>query len=118
MARRKKSYTGERLTAGLHSKCTPSERRRVDAAALTRGVSLSDYVRRAVLRRPIDARPAAGARRTNPDAAALWREAHALGVNLNQIAHKLHTFDRLDDVPELRELCREIKAVFARIMAL
>jgi Bacterial mobilisation protein (MobC) len=117
VARHKRSFTGERLTAGLHVKCTPSERRRLDAAAVKRGMSLSDYARRAVFRRPIEPARAAAAPHY-PEAVALWEQVRALGVNMNQIAHHLNATGELDDVPALRALCREIKAVFARIMAL
>jgi hypothetical protein len=40
VVRRKKSYTGERLTAGLHLKCTPTERHKIEAAAAKRGMRL------------------------------------------------------------------------------
>lgn len=118
MARHKRAYTGERRTAGFRLQLTPTERRKIDAAAAKRGIRLSDYGRRALLRRPIERPQETGGMRRNPDAAALWEQVRALGVNMNQIAHMLNATARLDDVPELRELCREIKAVFARIMAL
>ena len=118
MARRKRTDTEERRTAGFRLQLTPTERRKVDAAAAKRGLRLSDYGRRALLRRPIDRPKDADGMRRNPDAAALWQQVHALGVNMNQIAYHLNATGRLDDVPELRELCGEIKAVFARIMKL
>lgn len=119
LARRKRTDTEERLTARLHFKVTPTERRKVHADAAKRGISLSDHARRRLLRRAVEhgAQDAGGMRR-NPEAAALCRQVLALGVNMNQIAHLANATGRLDDVPELRELCREIKAVFARIMTL
>jgi Mobilization protein NikA len=118
VARHKRAYTGEQRTAGLRLQLTPTERRKLDAAAAQRGVSLSDYARRAMLRRSKKAANDAGDVRRHPDAAALSDQVRALGVNMNQIAHHLNATGELDDVPELRELCREIKTVFARILAL
>ena len=117
MARHKRSYTGERLTAGLHVKCTPNERQRLDAAASARGVTLSDYTRRLVLRRAAD-HPVAGTGGRNPDAAALCEQVRRLGVNMNEIARHMNMTGQLRDVPELRDLCTEIKSVFARIIQL
>ena len=51
--------------------------------------------------------------RATPEAVALCEQVRALGVNKNQIAHHVNATGQLDDVPELRELYREIKAVFA-----
>jgi hypothetical protein len=116
MARYKQTFRGERLTSTFQAKCTPSERRKLDAAAEAHGMSLSDYARRAVLRRPVE--PPEGRMRRNPDAAALYEQVRALGVNMNQIAHHAHATGEIRDIPELRELCQEIKAVFARIVAL
>jgi len=119
VARRKRADTEERFTAGLHVKVTPTERGKLDAAAAKRGISLSDHARRRLLRRAVDhGVDDAGGLRRNPDAAALSKQVLALGVNMNQVAHELNATGRLRDVPTLEELCREIKAVFARIMAL
>jgi hypothetical protein len=119
MARHKRSYTGERLTAGVHVKCTPNERQRLDAAASERGVTLSDYTRRLLLRHAV-AHPGAdtGGAHRNPEAAALCEQVRRLGVNLNEIARYMNMTGQLRDVPELRDLCTEIKSVFARIIQL
>jgi hypothetical protein len=116
MARHKRAYTGERRTAALRLQLTPAERSHLDAAAEAHGMSLSDYARRAVFRRPVQ--PRKGRMRQNPDAVALWEQVRALGVNLNQIAHHAHATGEIRDIPELRELCQEIRAVFERIVAL
>ena len=118
MARHKQSYSEERHTAPILVHATPSERRKLQAAADRDGVSLSNFGHGLMLRRSAARSLTVAGTRRNPDAAALWEQVRLLGVNMNQVAQKLNTFDRLDDVPELRELCREIKAVFARIMAL
>lgn len=118
VARYKRADTGERRTAAFRLQLTPSERSRLDAAAAKRGLRLSDYGRRALLRRPIEPARDATTAPHYPEAVALWEQVRALGVNMNQIAHHMNATGALDDVPELRALCREIKAVFARIMAL
>jgi hypothetical protein len=116
MARYKQTYRGERLTSSFQAKCTPSERKKLDAAAGAHGMSLSDYARRVVLRRPVE--PPADRMRRNPEVAELYEQVRALGVNMNQLAHHAHATGEIRDIPELRELCEEIRTVFARIIAL
>jgi hypothetical protein len=119
VARRKRTDTAERLTAGVHVKVTPTERQKLDAAAVRRGISLSDHTRRRLLRRGLDhGVKTAGSIRRNAEAAALFEQVRRLGVNMNQVAHELNATGRLRDHPALEHLCDEIKAVFARIMAL
>jgi hypothetical protein len=117
VARHKRVYAGERRTAALRLQLTPAERGQLDAAAAEHGISLSDYARRTVFRRPIESRNGSGIRR-NPEAAELCEQVRALGVNMNQIAHHLNATGKIRDIPEFAELCREIKVVFARIISL
>ena len=121
MARHKRSYTGERRSAGLHIKCTPSELAELDAAAAQQGANRSDFTRELVFRRLAAPGLVAGTRR-NPEAAAIKRELNAaanqnsaMGNLMNQIARHLNTTEELGGFAiELREAL----AVYERVAEL
>jgi hypothetical protein len=109
MARRKKNYAGERHTAGLHVKCTPSQRAELEAAAERQGANLSDLTRELLFRRLGLPGIVAGTQR-NPERDALFTALRAAAVehaangnNINQIARHLNTTGELGNWPDLRE---------------
>ena len=112
MARHKRSYAGERRTAGLRVQLTPGERSELGAAATQQGAqNLSTYAREMLFRRSA---AIVAATRRNPEAAALIRELNAaarqlngIGNNLNQIARELNTSGDLRDWRELRDALKD-----------
>jgi hypothetical protein len=112
MARRKRAYAGEQLTARIGVKMTPSERRDLEEAAKGQGApNLSSYARELLFSRS----PAVvAAARHNPNAPGLMRELRIAGQavvnsgnNLNQIARHLNMTGDLRDWRELREALAE-----------
>lgn len=108
MARHKKNYAGERRSARLNLKCTPSELAEIDAAAEQQGASRSDFARELIFRRLGIPAIVAGTRR-DPAAAriidamrAAALEHSANGNNLNQIARHLNTTGDLANWADLR----------------
>jgi Mobilization protein NikA len=108
MARLERSYAGEKRTALIAVKLTPTERSELEAAAAGQGAAnLSIYARELLFRRSA---AVVAATRRNPEARALMqelsaasRELNAAGNNLNQIARHLNTTGDLPDWAELRE---------------
>jgi uncharacterized protein (DUF1778 family) len=129
MGRYDSTYAGERRTAFLGVKLTPSERDELDTAAATQGASASDFARELLFRR---AAAVVAATRRNPEAHALFsalvaagRELNAIGNNLNQIARHLNSSGDLRDWGELREALaiytkatERIIEAFERVLAL
>lgn len=78
-------------------------------AAQAAGLGLSDYVRAASLRGRGQVHPVVKARKktVDPGRELQWRR---VGVNLNQIAHRLNAQD-LPAPPELKEALTEIRAL-------
>jgi Bacterial mobilisation protein (MobC) len=108
MARHKKNYAGERRTAELHVKCTPSELAELDTAAEQQGATRSDFTREVIFRRLGSPAIVAGTRR-DPVAArtiqamrAAALEHSANGNNLNQIARQLNTTGEIANWADLR----------------
>jgi Bacterial mobilisation protein (MobC) len=87
MARRQAADRTERRTAGLTVQFTPTERRELSADAALSGASVAELIRERSLRRFGTAPVVAGVRR-DPEAKKLADEINALGINLNQIAHR------------------------------
>jgi hypothetical protein len=114
MARPRKS-ADDRASSAFQIRLTEAQRRQLEAKAAAGNISITELVRVAALDYKPPPRRMTPA---TPETVTLWREVHALGINMNQIAYHLNATGELDNVPELRELCREIRAVFARIMAL
>ena len=109
MARHKKNYAGERHTAGLHVKCTPSQKAELQAAAAQQGANVSDFMRELLFRRLGGPGIVAGTRR-DPNAMAIIEamraaafEHSANGNNLNQIARHLNSTGDLHNWADLRE---------------
>ena len=114
MARHKRSYVGEKRTAQLGVKVTPSERRELRQAAKQQGApNLSTYARELLFRRSA---AVVAATRRNPEASAIMRELRITGLalanpgnNLNQIARHLNTTGDLRDFRELRDTIEAVK---------
>jgi|SRR5271155_594205 len=112
MARHKRTYAGERRTAGLRVQLTPGERDELQDAAKQHGApNLSSYAREMLFRRSA---AVVAATRRNPEAAALMRDLqlatrqlNGAGNNLNQIARELNTTGDLRDWRELRDALRD-----------
>jgi len=117
MARYEQSYSGERRTAKVGVKLTPTERAELEAAAGKAGARLSEYVRELCLRRSAAAGIVAGTRR-NPEAKALMGELAAIGNNLNQLARHANVNGAMPEAGELRETITVLKSAMARVLAL
>jgi hypothetical protein len=117
MARHKRSYSGERCTVKRTVQLTPTHAAQLDAAAAAAGAPFGTFARELLVRRAATVGVVAGTRR-NPDASQLADQVRPLGINMNQIARHLNSTGELRDWRELTELLAEIKAVFARILAL
>jgi uncharacterized protein (DUF1778 family) len=131
MGRYDSTYAGERRTAFLGVKLTPSERDELDAAAFSQGATASDFARELLFRR---AAAVVAATRRNPEAAALMsalddlgNSLSANGNNLNQIARHLNTSGELRDTdPALlqfalerhMEVVEQVKLAVARVLDL
>ncbi len=109
MARRKKTYAGERFTVKRTLQLTPTMAAELDAAAERQGATWSDFARELMFRRLGMPGIVAGARR-NPDKKALFAalraaafEHSANGNNLNQIARHLNMTGELTNWADLRE---------------
>ena len=94
---------GERLPP---VRVTAAELAFVQEQAARAGLSLSEYCRRLVLRRKVSPR------RSEADEALLL-ELNRIGVNLNQIAHRLNAGGKIP--PLLSEALAEVRAVVARV---
>jgi hypothetical protein len=109
MARRKKSYAGERQTSFVGFWITPAQAAELDAVAEQQGASRSDFAREIIFRRLGTPGIVAGTRRDPATARIVqaMREAalehSANGNNLNQIARHLNTTGDLDNWADLRE---------------
>jgi Bacterial mobilisation protein (MobC) len=115
MARHKRTYAGEHLTALVGVKMTPSERRELEEAAKGQGApNLSTYARELLFRRST---AVVAATRRNPEAAAIMQELRVGGIaltnpgnNLNQIAKHWNTTGDLRDFRELRDAIEAVRA--------
>ena len=117
MARWKRDYAGERRTAYLGLKLTPSERDELDAAAATQGANPSDFAREMLFRRSA---AVVAATRRNPEASALRDELRAIGNNLNQIARHANISEglRAEDHDLLAFTLEQHKRATARLLDL
>lgn len=96
---RPKLDPAKKRSAQLHILLTPAERDRVKEWAASTHLSLSDYVRRRTLGKPIANRTDIAAR----------GELNRIGVNLNQIARAANEAGQV-------ELADEARAVFEEVM--
>ena len=115
MARHKRTYAGERLTALVGGQDNHSERRELEEAAKGQGApNLSTYARELLFRRSA---AVVAATQRNPEADGIMRELLACGNalanpgnNLNQIARHLNTTGDLRDWRELRDVIEAVRA--------
>lgn len=102
MARPRKE-ANELRTAAVRTYMTASERMRLEHAAAVRGISLSDYTRALLLKKPLQT--------TAPEASpldhALMQEIRRIGVNINQAVRRFHQTDRMP--PELPKAAATIE---------
>jgi uncharacterized protein (DUF1778 family) len=98
----------ERRESPVHLRLTQEERAAFEARARAHGLSLSDYLRRAALDRPMPAPVAEGR-----DLAALTAALLRLGVNLNQIARRMNA--GAGPPPHLAALTGEIAQLVERL---
>jgi len=117
MARYRRDYDGERRTECLRVQLTASERETLERGAERAGTTLSQYTRELCLRRIAAAEVVAGTRR-NPDARDLINQLVVVGNNLNQLARVSNTHRAAPQLDELKETTDQLKAVFARVLAL
>jgi uncharacterized protein (DUF1778 family) len=115
MARYDRTYAGERRTAALVVKLTPSERSELETAATGQGATLSTFTRELLFRR---AAAVVAATRRHPEAAALMRELNAIGNNLNQIARHLNSTGELRAYDDLPAVLDQHKRAIARVLDL
>lgn len=103
----------------LSFRCTDQEATRLKNAARRSHMSLSDFVRARVLKArksrnrdgiAVDPTEDTGAR-------ALAHQVHKVGVNLNQIARQMNTFQE-PPPPELSELLDQIRSYIRQAQAL
>ena len=115
MARYQQSYSGERRTALIAVKLTPSERAELEEAARNEGATVSEHARELMFRRAATV----AATRRNPEAKALADELRAIGINLNQLARHANTMGEIADrADELFEALTALKAATARVISL
>jgi hypothetical protein len=108
MGRRSPSDQAERRTAFVGFQVTPTERAELDERAASAGVKLSDYVRAAALGYRLNVR--------NPLTEKALFELGAIGNNLNQLARRVNTTERLDP-EELANALRLWREMVARLRA-
>jgi hypothetical protein len=115
MARTKRSYDGELLTATVCFQAKPSERQQLRAAAKLAATSVSDVIRAFCFGR---GQPTVAGTRRNPEAKALLAELKAIGNNLNQLARHANSVGALVEYRELDALIAILKAAMARVISL
>jgi hypothetical protein len=115
MARHRAGYSGERLTAALSLKMTPSERAELERRAALSGLHVSDYARRRVLGgaapKPMPGRDPRAVRK-------LAAEIAAVGNNLNQLARVANTTGKIRAERALEALMDQIADAMARVIEL
>jgi len=95
---RPKLDPAKKRSAQLHILLTPAERDRIKGWAASTNLSVSDYVRRRTLGRPIAQRVDIAAR----------GELNRIGVNLNQIARAANQAGQVELAAEAREAFEEV----------
>lgn len=117
MARYERGYTGEKQTEFIGLHVTPSLCAKLKADAEASGAaSFNAYLNELLENR--QPRRAVGMKR-NPDAAALIRELHAIGINYNQLAKYRHsTGERERQAGEADEVETLLKQAFRRVIEL
>jgi hypothetical protein len=117
MARPRRDYTGEKLTAFVGFQLTPSERAKLEAAAKEAGGTISQHARELCLRRSGETRTVAGTRR-HPVTHELVSELSAIGNNVNQLSKHCNTAETAPQLQELQETMGILKAALAKVLAL
>jgi hypothetical protein len=119
MARYERTYTGERRTAPLRLKLTPSEFADLETAAAETGApTLSQFARELLFRRLMGV-VAAGTRR-NPETKALRDAINAVGNNLNQLMRHGNSTGELgpERMAEVDLVLQTLKAAARRVTEL
>ena len=117
MARHKKAYAGEKLTAKVTFKLMPSERAALETGAAESGANLSQHTREVCLRGFGGAARVAGTRR-NPASREIVNELSAIGNNVNQLTKHCNTAETAPQLQELRETMGILKAALSKVLAL
>jgi hypothetical protein len=117
MARHKKAYAGEKLTAKVTFKLTPSERTALEEGAAESGANLSEHTREVCLRGFGGAARVAGTRR-NPASREIVNELSAIGNNVNQLTKHCNTAETAPQLQELRETMGILKAALSKVLGL
>ncbi len=113
MARHKKAYAGEKLTAKVTFKLMPSERAALETGAAESGANLSQHTREVCLRGFGGAARVAGTRR-NPASREIVNELSAIGNNVNQLTKHCNTAETAPQLQELRETMGILKAALSQ----
>ena len=115
MARHRKSFTGERLTASYKAKTTPTGRLMAEKYASETGLSLSEYLRAVAERKPVLSKQAG---RDPTLLRSIQRELQAQGNNLNQLATVANSRRQIESAADLAELKARLIAVWDKVLAL
>jgi uncharacterized protein (DUF1778 family) len=102
---RPRKKPGEGRTAQIHVLLTEAERERIRTWAAETNLTVSDFMRRRALGRPILPRVDGEAR----------RQLRRIGVNLNQLARVANAAGQLAHEDELRATVEEIRAVLREL---
>ena len=111
MARHRRGYTGERYTALVSVKMTPTQRAELVARADTSGLPLSDFARRTLT----GARPRSSG--IDPATARQFTAQLAhLGNNLNQLAKIANQTGKIRSEEALERVTAEIVATMRKVV--
>jgi hypothetical protein len=98
----------DQLSEMLRCRLRPAEYLRIRQAAQAAGLTLSDYVRRMLLRGEVTIRQY---RSLDPD---VYDQLRRIGINLNQAVHKLHATGQIP--PELARAAAVVEAFILGMM--
>ena len=98
----------DQLSEMLRCRLRPAEYLRIRQAAQAAGLTLSDYIRRMLLRGEVTVRQS---RSLDPD---VYDQLRRIGVNLNQAVHKLHATGQIP--PELARAAAVVEAFILGMM--
>jgi hypothetical protein len=123
MARLRRNYTGERRSEFYGFQLTPSERRNLDRLAQKAGMLKSEVIRSYL---PLGKtrqhrRDTAGDdthewRRAEPWKVDAVREINRIGVNINQLTHRMNQIGHAPETALLRTIATDLKAALNRLV--
>jgi hypothetical protein len=116
MARHRKDYSGERLTARLHLQLTPSDRKEIEAGAAEEGLSPTEFARALLLnglRAQAIGRPAREAKRAV--LATSIAKIDEAGKALNRHCHRLNEIGVIEEPRAVEALCKRLVAAMEAI---